>query len=96
MSWPRRPKAPWWFTALLVVLAWAATMVFPEASTVLDSAEWMGTDYVAWLYPLYIIMMTVLAWMCYPARRTMSWILVGVLALTSLGLFITTLAHTPA
>ena len=96
MSWPRPPKAPWWFTALLAILAIGGAMVFPEAARVLDSASWLGADYVGWLYPLYVIVTAVLAWICYPARRTTAWILAAMLALTTIGLFAATIVNTPS
>lgn len=95
MSWPHPPKAPWWFTLLTIFVAIAAAFVFPEASRVLDSASWLGGEYVAWLYPLYIIFTAVLAWICYPARRPLAWILVGLMALSSIGLFAATIVHNP-
>lgn len=93
MSWPRPPRAPWWFTLLLVVLAIAAAFMFPAASTVLDNALWLGADYVGWLYPAYVILTAILAWTTYPARRTLAWVLVALLFLTATGLFIATLAQ---
>lgn len=92
MSWPHPPRAPWGFTLLLVLAAVPAFFVFPEASVVLDSAQWIGSDYVSWIYPAYVVLMAVTAWKCYPERRTTAWVLFSVLMLTTIALFIPTLA----
>lgn len=95
MSWPRPRRAPWWFTVLLVLVAAGAAFMFPMAARVLDSAMWLGSDYMGWLYPAYVVAMAMLAWICYPQRRTIAWVLFGVLLLSAIGLFIATLSQQP-
>lgn len=91
-AWPRRPRAPWWFTALLVIVVLPTMMFIPQAAHIVAEAEWLGSSYVGWLYPVYVALSAILAWVCYPGRRTIAWILFTLIVLTDLGLFITLLA----
>ena len=56
---------------------------------ILEDARWLGTSYVGWLYPVYILLSAVIAWVCYPQRRTIAWILVALIVITMAGLFVT-------
>ena len=87
--WPRRPRAPWWFAVLLILLVLPTIALVEAASYVIDSAGWLGgATYMGWLYPAYVVLSCVCAWICYPDRRAIAWILVALLALADLGLFI--------
>ena len=91
MSWPKPPRAPWWFVVLLVLVVLPTITFIPQASHVVSQAEWLGSSYVGWVYPLYIVLSAALAYVCYPMRRTIAWILFGLMVLTDIGLLISTL-----
>jgi len=96
MEFYRKPeRTPLWFTAILIAVALPTFYFIPQASHIVEEAEWLGSGYVGWIYPLSIAFTCVFAWMCYPGRRTLSWILAGVVALLDLGLFIS-VCLTPA
>ena len=44
---------------------------------------------MGWLYPAYVVISGICAWMCYPRRRALAWILVALVLLTDIGLFLT-------
>ncbi|MFG6386524.1 MAG: hypothetical protein K1V80_08650 [Muribaculaceae bacterium] len=87
--WPRPQRAPWWFTLLLIIIVLPGMAFIPQASAILEDARWLGTSYVGWLYPVYILLSAVIAWVCYPQRRTIAWILVALIVITMAGLFVT-------
>lgn len=81
---------PWWFIAVLLVVALPTILFIPQASRIVEDAEWLGSGYVGWIYMACIVLSCFCAWSCYPDRRALSWILVGVVALIDLGMFIST------
>ncbi len=89
-AWPRRlPPAPWWFALIIIVVALPSMAFIPQASYIVDRAEWLGSSLMGWLYPAYVVLSGVCAWMCYPARRTLAWILVALMVITDIALFVT-------
>ncbi|MDE6334836.1 MAG: hypothetical protein K2L77_09360 [Muribaculaceae bacterium] len=86
---PRTPRAPWWFVAIVILVALTTFTFIPQASDILERAGWLGTAYVGWLYPAYVAISGICACMCYPARKTVAWILVALIVVTDAGLFIT-------
>ncbi len=90
MSRELRPqRVPWWFTLLLVVLVLPTAAFIPQASRLLEEAEWLGSSYVGWLYPVYVVLSAVISWLCYPDRRAIAWIMFVMILLTDTGLFLT-------
>lgn len=70
---------PWWFTVMTLAVA-AVALVLPFTGTSAPSGgEW---SFLLKLYPLYVLASGVLAWMCYPRRRAMAWILLILLLLS--------------
>ena len=81
-------RAPWWFTALLAVLAVVMFILGPEAAQALASGSGISAGAGSWLYPAYVVIAGVCAWMCYPTRRSLAWILVALMALSIIMLYI--------
>ena len=42
---------------------------------------------LVWLYPAYVLVAGVCAWMCYPKRKDVAWILLILLTLTHVGMY---------
>lgn len=85
---PERPRrTPWWFVVLLILVALPSIVLIPEAAEVVDDAHWLGSAYVGWLYPAYIVVSGICAYMSYPQRKALAWILWGLILLTDCGLF---------
>lgn len=81
---PLRPRRPWWFALILVLL------VLPAFST-----PWLLADapadsllqiLIKW-FPAFLLLAAVCAWFAYPQRRDVAWILVAVMALSAASLF---------
>lgn len=84
----RAARTPWWFVALLILSALPSVFLIPEGAEVVEEAQWLGSAYVGWLYPAYIVVSGLCAYMCYPQRKALAWILWALIILTDIGLFI--------
>lgn len=79
-------RAPWWFVVLLVLTVALLMLMTLRADDVLAVAY--GVEGVTgWLYPVYAVLSAVLAWICYGQRRTLAWILEGLMLLTAILLY---------
>lgn len=77
------PSTPWWFTLLTIAVALVAAFLAPGAVELAAADEAIRPG-AGWFLPLYLVLSCVLAWYCYPERREIAWILVGLMAVTSL------------
>lgn len=85
---PRPARTPWWFVVIIILVALPTISFIPQAADVVEQAEWLGSAYMGWLYPAYVVISGICAWMCYPTRKTLAWILVALVLLTDIGLFL--------
>lgn len=83
-----KPRSPWWFAVLLVIVGAPALFLEAPAAKALASSGWIAADITGWLYPAYVIISAVSAWFCYPARRTLAWVLFFLILLTDLFLLL--------
>lgn len=79
ISDPRRPHAPLWMTVLIIVCM-LPVLAFPSLLSAAPSDS--GPETLLWLYPLYVIASGVCAWICYPARKEVAWILLILMILS--------------
>lgn len=47
-----------------------------------------GIRTLLWIYPFYVVLTGWLAYICYPTRRTISWILLILMLLSHLSMFL--------
>lgn len=81
---PLKPRRPWWFTAILIIL------VLPSFATPWVLADAPAGSLLATLikwFPAFLVLAAVCAWLSYPQRRDVAWILTSVMILASLSLF---------
>lgn len=79
-------RTPWWFAAIDVIVAAAALCLSYAAADVMSSTGWLNNSSTGWLYPAYVVLSAVIAWPCYPTRRAVAWILVAMMALSTVAL----------
>lgn len=84
------PRAPWWWTALLAVTAAGSAVLIEAAADVLRQSGLPDAG-MSWMFPVYIVLSAVSAWLCWSRRRTMAWLLLALMLLTDAGLFLTTI-----
>ena len=88
MSVPQNQKSPWWFAVLLIIICVPALFMEAQAVKVMSDTGWIANDLTTWLFPAYIIISVFSAWLCFPNRRTLAWILFFLVVLTDLGLLL--------
>lgn len=76
---PRQRHAPAWMTVLIIVCM-LPVLAFP--SLLAMSPADPGAGALIWLYPFYVIASGVCAWICYPARKEICWILLILMLLS--------------
>lgn len=81
---PLRPRHPWWFTAILVLFV-APAFGMPWLLVSAPPHSLLTT--LIKLFPAYLLVSAVCAWLAYPQRREVAWILVALMALTSGALY---------
>lgn len=79
-------KTPRWFIFLIVVVALASLYFSMSAATVMADAGLIDSSATGWLYPAYVVISSVCSGVCYPSRRGLAWILLGLMVLTDIGL----------
>lgn len=81
---PLKPRRPWWFVVLLIVL------VLPSFSM-----PWLLSDaparsllhfLIKW-FPAFLLLSAFCSWMAYPQRRDVAWILVALMVVSSVAVF---------
>lgn len=82
---PLRPRRPWWFTLILVLLV-LPSFGMPWLLVSAPTGSLLMT--LVKLYPLYLLGSAVCAWLSYPQRREVAWILVAMMALTTSALYV--------
>lgn len=83
-------RTPWWFALLLLFLLTPIFFFLGVAQAAPDGSE---LKMLLWFYPAFCIADALCAWICYPQRREVSWILIGILILSHIGVYI---LHTEA
>ncbi|MCC8114805.1 MAG: hypothetical protein LIP03_12620 [Bacteroidales bacterium] len=82
MDNPDKRHAPWWMTVLILVLM-SPVLAFPS---MISSAGTPVPDALLWLYPAYVLASGICAWMCFPQRPAITWIILALLLLSNAGM----------
>lgn len=77
----RRHGVPVWYVILIIV------GVLPVAAYPLILSKWPTADgyemkLLLWLYPVYVAASGIFAYLCWPERRTESWVLLALMAMS--------------
>lgn len=82
---PNKQTTPWWMT-LIIVIAMIPAMAMPFAMTGLP-AENPGR-LLTYFYPAYVIASGICAWITYPKRPELTWILIVLLLMSHAAMYI--------
>lgn len=74
-----RPKTPIWMS-VIIVLCMLPALIFPFSISTMPADA--TARYLIWFYPAYVIGTGVCAWLCYPERHTLAWILLALMILS--------------
>ena len=81
---PLKPRRPWWFTLILILLVLPA---FGTPWVLADAPENSVLAILVKLFPAFLLLAAVCAWYAYPQRSDLSWILVVIMLLSTGALF---------
>lgn len=87
---PDKPT-PWWFKAIVIALM-LPLAAYPSALGHMPAGT--ETGWLEKLYPAYVIVSGVCAWIVYRQRPEVAWILVALLLLSHAGMYVL-LTHQP-
>lgn len=82
-------KMPLWVKVLIVVMM-LPLVGFPSLLSGLPEDHTVRL--LVWLYPVYVIISGICAWMCWRQRPEITWILLILMLLSNLGVFYLALA----
>lgn len=82
---PMSPRVPWWMY-VVIVLCMAPGLCFPWAIS-LASEGGPVVKALVWLYPAYVLLSGLLAWLCYGRRTVLTWIVLILLVLSHAGMY---------
>ncbi len=83
---PVLPATPKWFICILGALC-APVLAMPWLLNAPFAAQ-PGVKVFVWLYPAYVVVAAWLAWLCYPGRRAVAWILAILMLLSHCAIWI--------
>ncbi len=78
-------KVPWWMIALIILLVLPAGQ-FPVLLANCP-AGFPIVRALVWIYPFYVVVAAYLAYLCYPRRQLMTWILLALLVMTHIAIW---------
>ncbi|MCM1076956.1 MAG: hypothetical protein NC411_06315 [Bacteroides sp.] len=78
-------KTPVWMTILIIIFILPA-FSFPILLTNTPAGD-EGAKTFVWIYPFYMLLSAWLAWNAYPRRPYVSWILIVLMALSTLAVW---------
>lgn len=80
-----RHRVPAWMT-IIIIVCMLPLSAFPLLLASAPSQP--GPETLVWLYPFYVIASGVCAWICWPARKEISWILLVLMLLSHAAMWI--------
>lgn len=79
-----RGRAPWWLILIAVMMALPVFRTPALIAACPTDPEIVRT--LVMIYPIYVVVTAWLACICWPARKTMTWILISLMALSSVSI----------
>lgn len=73
-------RRPFWLLVIIIILS-LPIFAFPTMLGMINQGEQV-VQTMAWLYVAYILLTDYLAWICWPERKTMTWILLALLIMS--------------
>lgn len=77
-------RTPLWFGIILVILV---LPIFSTPFFLTNTPPDTQARLLGWFFPAYGVISAVCAWICYPDRRALAWILAVLMLLSDLGMW---------
>ncbi len=74
-----KERTPWWMGVIIVVAMIPALFLPFYTNGISDDPT---VKYLTYFYPAYVIATGICAWMCYPQRKALAWILLVLMLLS--------------
>lgn len=78
------PRTPIWM-GIVIALAMIPALIFPFRMGAMPTDA--TARYLIWFYPAYVIGSGVCAWLCYPQRKALAWILIVLMILSHMAMY---------
>lgn len=78
-------RTPWWMGAIIVVAMLPALIVPFSMHGISDDPT---SRYLTYFYPAYVIASGICAWLCYPQRKALAWILIVLMLMSHAAMII--------
>ena len=72
-------RTPWWMGMIIAAMMIPALILPFSMNGISDDPT---VKYLTYFYPAYVIATGICAWMCYPQRKTLAWILLVLMLLS--------------
>lgn len=82
---PQLPPTPRWFTILVTIMA---LPVFQVPVLLANCAPQSAVRTMVWVYLFYVPVAAYLAYLCYPERRALAWILTLLMLLSHIAVWL--------
>lgn len=73
-------RKPVWLI-IIIILAALPVFAFPTILGLIDPADTVAKT-MAWFYLIYVVITAFFAWMCWPERKYVTWILIVIMLLS--------------
>ncbi len=80
-------KTPRWFVGVIIASMLPMLFLMPAASHVLGAYFGSENNVAGWFFPIYTVLSGICAYLCYPERRAVAWILILLMVTAALMLF---------
>ncbi|MDE5744858.1 MAG: hypothetical protein K2H84_04255 [Paramuribaculum sp.] len=84
-------RAPWWIVAIIILFILPAGQFPVLLANCPPEPPVLRT--MVWIYPFYVVVAAYLAYLCYPRRQLMTWILLALMAMTHVAMWMLVFAQ---
>lgn len=81
-------RAPWWFAVIVVICMLPAISIFAWITNAPQLPNYETAKVLIWLYPIFVIASGIIAWVIYPQRKPLAWILLILMVLSHAAMYV--------
>lgn len=82
---PNLNRRPWWLLVIIIIAA-LPVFAFPTLLSLMNEVN-SEIKIITWFYLYYVIGTAYLAWICWPERKYMTWILLVLLLMSHVAIW---------
>lgn len=85
-------KCPLWVTIIIIL---CSLPVFGLPSLLAAAPAGGELKMLIWFYPAYVVVSAICAWLCYPSRKAITWILLILMILSHVSIYMLVFSGIP-